>query len=59
MIKRVSAAGLMHNAGLTGPFYSVKYIVYLNIFLQIILFHENSKKWNLPWKSYLWDLQTA
>lgn len=52
MVKWVSAAGLMHDAGLTGPLYSVKYIVYLSIFLQIILFHENSKKCNLPWKSY-------
>lgn len=48
MVKWVSAAGLVCTAGLTGPFYSVKHIVYLDIFfLQIIFFHENNKKCNL------------
>lgn len=33
--------------------YSVKYTVYLNIFLlQIIFIHENSKRYNLSWESY-------
>lgn len=38
---------------LVNNFYSVKYTVYQNIFLlQIIFIHENSKRYNLSWKSY-------
>lgn len=39
---------------LVNNFYSVKYTVHLNILLlQIIFIHENSKRYNLSWKSYL------